>query len=219
MSHLLAFALVGLIAVAVPGPDFAVVTRNALLNRRFGIFTVGGIGTGLALHAILASVGLSALLLASATAFSVVKVAGALYLAWLGIQSLASVVRARRSSGSTKVPPTTPLAKKSRGSSRPSSARVAFRQGLLTNVLNPKAVFFFISLLPQFVPDGGSIAGWTALFGLTQVLIALVWFSVVAMLVATVSSALTRPRVSLAIDSFTGMAFIGFAARLAFLRR
>ena len=134
--ELLPFLAVSLLVIAVPGVDMALVTQQVLVHgRRAGLFAVVGIGTGSALQATAATLGLSALLAASHTAFVVLKAAGAVYLVWLGVQAL---WRARASAGE-------PAAATSAGGGSPWRS---FRAGLLTNLLNPKIVVFYVTFLP-----------------------------------------------------------------------
>src|ERR1044071_2920286 len=134
------FAVAALLLIMVPGPDQALITRNALVGGgRAGLLTMTGGVLGVAVHATAAAVGLSALLLASSTAFTVLKLVGAAYLVWLAVQMLRSAVRSRRedAEGDVPVPPV-------RGSAY-------LRQGFLSNALNPKVALFFVTFLPQFL--------------------------------------------------------------------
>ncbi len=127
-----------------PGPDFLLIAKNALNHdMRAALSTVAGISTGICVHAILAASGLAVLLAVSTNAFRVILVAGALYLAYLGVRLLLSLREERQ------------LAE---GDATPKSGAAAFREGLLTNLLNPKVVVFFSSMLAQFVtPDSPPI--------------------------------------------------------------
>jgi threonine/homoserine/homoserine lactone efflux protein len=98
------------------------------------------------------------------------------------------------------------------------TARAAYTQGLLTNVLNPKAVLFFLSLMPQFIPAGGSVVAWTMLLTAILIAAALSWFALVAVLVVQLRGVLTRPRVARTVEGTTGAVFIGLAGRLALER-
>jgi threonine/homoserine/homoserine lactone efflux protein len=211
VSILISFCLVSWLAALVPGPDFAIVTRNALVSRRFGVATAGGIASGLAVHAGLATAGLSAILLTSATAFTILKVLGAVYLAVLGLQALLAAVRHESGGGEGRSP--------TLGFTKPRSSRGAMAQGLLTNVLNPKVVIFFLSLLPQFIPDNGSVATWTPLLAACTVVVAFTWFTVVSLLIGAFRSWLARPRVARSIEGVTGVTFLGFGAKLALQSR
>ena len=144
LSSFLAFLGVSALVIATPGPDTALTIRNTLLGgRRGGVFTALGIVTGQAIWAVATSVGIVALLVASEPLFLAVKYAGAAYLVWLGLQSLRAAFR----------PATGPSA---RATTRPLTPSVAFSQGMVSDLGNPKIAAFFTSLLPQFVPPGSS---------------------------------------------------------------
>ena len=143
-AHLLAFTLAALALAAVPGPGILYVLARSLGGgRQVGLRSSLGTGLGGCAHVVAAAAGLSALVAASALAFSVVRYAGAAYLLWLGIRTLATAT----------APPPSALA--AGGSS---DAR-AFRQGVLTEALNPKTALFFVTFLPQFCqPENGPLA-------------------------------------------------------------
>jgi threonine/homoserine/homoserine lactone efflux protein len=230
VSQLVAFAVVAILAVMTPGPDFAIVTRAALTGgRRAGVLATLGIGTGLLVHASAAAAGLSVVIATSAAAFTVVKLAGAVYLVVLGVGALRGALRRRRDpdpqAASTATALATPdAAGRGRGSFRTARAAYvsargrSYLQGLLTNVLNPKAVLFFLSLMPQFIPAGGSVLAWTMLLSAIVVAAALAWFALVALLVVQLRGILARPRVARAVEGTTGAVFIGLAGRLALER-
>src|SRR5262249_44460319 len=147
------FLAVAVVVVVTPGVDTALVTRNALLyGRAAAVATAVGVNVGIAFWTVAASIGLAAVVAASAEAFTAVKLAGAVYLVYLGVQA----IRASRRSGREHAEPTT---------REPITRRIAFRQGLVSNLLNPKIAVFFTSLLPQFVGDGGVVAVRLALLG------------------------------------------------------
>lgn len=126
-TQLLAFAGIALLLEATPGPDFAVVVPNAITSRRAGLATALGVAAGLATHAGIAAAGLFALLIASETAFTIVKVIGVGFLVWLGIRSIWAARHGRHNHNDEPAKPVVPV--------RPSTA---FRKGLLVNVLIPK---------------------------------------------------------------------------------
>jgi threonine/homoserine/homoserine lactone efflux protein len=222
VSHLVAFALVALLAVMTPGPDFAIVTRASLAGgRRAGVLATLGIGTGLLVHASAAAAGLSVVIATSAVAFTVVKLIGAVYLLVLGVLALRGALRRRRDPDPDAAAAVEALVTPGRpGPGRRSfrTARAAYTQGLLTNVLNPKAVLFFLSLMPQFIPAGGSVVAWTMLLTAILIAAALSWFALVAVLVVQLRGVLTRPRVARTVEGTTGAVFIGLAGRLALER-
>ena len=141
MGGLLAFLAVAALVIVTPGPDTAITIRSTLLGgRRAGVMTACGVISGKACWSLAASAGVTALLVASEPAFLAVKLAGAAYLVWLGAQALWSAVH--------RVPVSGPLA--DGGSAARLAPRLAYRQGLVSDLGNPKMAAFFTSLLPQF---------------------------------------------------------------------
>jgi RhtB (resistance to homoserine/threonine) family protein len=203
LTHLLAFAGIVLLAAMAPGPDFAIVIRQSVVSGvRSGMAAALGVGAGVFVWAVSAAVGVAALLAASATAFTVVKVVGAAYLLYLGIRALRAATRRDDETDA--------------GSTERADATVwtSFRQGLITNVLNPKAAAFFVALMPQFV-GGDSAYGATLLLAGIAGATAIAWFCVLANLVGAVRRLLTRPAVRRAIDAVTGTALVALGIRLA----
>ncbi|MGI5165164.1 LysE family translocator [Spirillospora sp. CA-253888] len=204
---MLAFALASVVLVLIPGPDQALITKSSLTGgRAAGIMTTLGGVLGLGVHATMAAVGLSALLLASATAFTVMKVVGAAYLVWMGVQTLRAAARSRREGRPAEAEAVRAPVRKA----------VALRQGFLSNVLNPKVALFFVTLLPQFL-DAGGTAPWAQAL-LLSLIFAAVYFAYFALYVAAVDRLgrwLRRPRVKAGIERVTGVLLIAFAVRLA----
>lgn len=202
----LTFALAALVLIMIPGPDQALITRSALVGgRSAGLLTMLGGVLGVTVHATGAAVGLSALLLASAQAFTVLKIVGAAYLLWMGVQTLRAAARSRRDPEATDSP---------RTRLRPSTA---LRQGFLSNALNPKVALFFVTFLPQFLPTdgaGGARAHALLLSGVFAVLF-VGWFSLYVVLVDGLGRVLRRPRVKAGIERATGVLLVAFAVSLA----
>ena len=200
--HLLPFLAVSAIVIVTPGVDMAVVTKNALLHGRAAAqATALGITLGIVVWTFAAALGLAALIAASAPAFTAIKLAGALYLVFLGLQAL------RRSRGAA---PT----------ARPAPARgTALRQGLASNLLNPKIAVFFTSLLPQFVDAHHATAQDLLLLGALFNTMGVVWLLSYATLAARGRDVLGRPAVKRVIDRLSGIALVGLGARLALERR
>jgi len=193
-----ALAFLGLSAVVIvtPGQDTALTIRNTLGGgRRGGVFTAAGVAAGQATWTIAAAAGVAALLQASEPAFVAVRLAGAAYLVYLGAQTLLGAARGR---GRLHRP-------------RRSTDRGSFRQGLLSNLGNPKMAIFFTSLLPQF---GTSFAGMLAL-GLVFCAMTFLWLTAYSVAVARAGDVLRRPRVRRIVDAITGAALAAFGVRLA----
>lgn len=191
ISHLLVFAGIVLVAAMAPGPDFLVVMRNsATTGRRIGVVTAVGVALGVFVWATAAALGVAAVLAASATAFTVVKIAGAAYLLYLAVRALWSAWRGDQA-------PSFGVGR------QPIAAAAAFRQGLFTNLLNPKASIFFIALMPQFVSGAHRVTSalWLALVALTVVC---AWFSTVANVVGLLRRFFERSAVRRSLDAVTG---------------
>ena len=201
------FLALSILLIVMPGPDTAMVTKNALLGgRRSGIYCALGVTIGLTVWSIAAAAGLAALLQASEVAFVTLKIAGAIYLIWVGVQMLrARDLTAAASSAGHGV------AVRSGGK--------ALRQGLLCDLSNPKVAVFFTSFLPQFVHGSGPAFPVLLALGLAFALLTLLWLIGYSVAVGQASGVLRRPRVRKTLDRITGIVLIGFGIRLAFERR
>ncbi|HEY7598215.1 MAG TPA: LysE family translocator [Actinophytocola sp.] len=203
VTQLLALGGVVLLAAMSPGPDFVIVTRNAMLSgRRAGMACAAGIAVGVFTWAVVTALGISGLLAASAVAFTVVKLAGAAYLVLLGIRAL---LAARR--GGYEPPPDS-------GDRANRGVLAAFRQGLVTNLLNPKVAVFFTALLPQFVPASSTAADHLLLGGVAAT-VSLLWFVVLSNVVSVLRRFLTTSRVRRTIDAVTGTLLVALGLRIA----
>jgi threonine/homoserine/homoserine lactone efflux protein len=181
------------------------VIRSALSRgRRAGLLTMLGICCGLFVHATLSALGLSVVLVQSASAFEIVKLAGACYLGYLGVQSLRSAAR--------PAPPQDPQL-------RPLGARRAFVEGLLNNVLNPKVAVFYLAFLPQFIRPGDPVLARSLLLAGIHFVQGVLWLSLVASFVGRIRPALARPGPRRAVESVTGVVLVAFGVRLALERR
>ena len=198
MTELVAFLGVSAIVIATPGPDTALTIRNTLMGgRRAGIFTALGVSSGQAIWTLATAAGIAALLAASEPAFLAVKIVGSAYLVWLGLQAILAAVRGHAR----------PVVRAPRSSS--------YRQGLLSNLANPKMAAFFPSLLPQF---GGSF--WLLLaLGLTFCLLTLAWLTAYAIVVSRAGDFLGRPAIRRAVEAVTGVVLVALGLRLATERR
>jgi RhtB (resistance to homoserine/threonine) family protein len=207
-THLLVFIGVAALVIIIPGPDTAVVTRNVLVHgRRAAIGTSFGVSAGLAVWTVAAAVGVASLVRASAVAFTVLKLIGALYLMWLGLQAL----RAARHASDEQDP---------RLASRPALSPLGgFRQGLFSDLANPKIGVFFTSLLPQFVDPGRPVLLPFLVLGAVFVLMTVLWLCAYCLVAARAAQTLQRPTVKAALDRFTGIVLIAIGLRLATERR
>jgi threonine/homoserine/homoserine lactone efflux protein len=196
MTEILAFLAVAAVVIVTPGQDTALVVRATLAgDRRAGLRTAVGVVCGQAIWAVAASAGVAALLVASEPAFVALKLLGAGYLVLLGVQALLAASRSRIDAEAPK----------------PEADGHEVRQGLLSNLANPKMAVFFSSLLPQFAD---TFAGLLAL-GLCFCALTLLWLSAYAAALAHVGEALRRPRVRRTIEAVTGTALVALGVRLA----
>ncbi len=205
-GHALALFMLATITLNLtPGPDMLYVIANSVGGgRKAGVAAALGVGGGCAVHTLAAAAGLSALLMSSATAFDIVRFAGAAYLVFLGVQSLRSGAHAI-------------------GSVERREARVwsAFQQGVATNVLNPKVAIFFLAFLPQFVdPSRGSAVWQFVLLGTIFNISGTTVNTLVALAAGNLGNWLhRRPRLARAQQWFTGGVFLALGARLALVGR
>jgi threonine/homoserine/homoserine lactone efflux protein len=188
-AQLIAFTGVAAGMVAMPGADFTVVVRNALVSRRAGVACALGITGGLLLHTALAVAGVAAVLTAVPALFRTLQLLGGAYVLYLGARTLRSLGRSREPEADAE---------------RPGPGARPLRQGFVTNALNPKAPITFLSLLPQFVPAGSPAMPRTLLLALIVVVLALVWFPAVALLVDRLGRWLRGPRAARAVEAVTG---------------
>jgi len=200
-------ALAHLLAVASPGPDFAIVVRQSLAQgRRTAIWTSLGIGAAILLHVSYSLLGIGLLLRSSETWFNVVKFAGAAYIAWLGVQSLRSRPRESMASATTIDAGNVSASVAQRG---------AFVAGFLTNTLNPKATLFFISLFAMIVsPQTPKLV--QSLYGVWMAVATAAWFSIVSVLFTRGDIRRRFLRHGHWIDRALGVVFLGLAVSLAF---
>jgi RhtB (resistance to homoserine/threonine) family protein len=203
-----AFTVVAAAMTLSPGPDTFLVVRNSMRGGRHdGWLTVLGICSGLYVHALLSAVGVSAIVAQSAAAFAVMKVAGACYLAWLGIQSLRS---ATRKSGDA-APANAATAQVPAGRS--------FREGFLTNLLNPKVIVFYLALLPQFISPGDAVLAKSVLLTAIHFLQGILWLGFVAWGVDRSRRFFLRPALRRFMDALCGTILVALGLRLVLEQR
>ncbi len=202
--ELLAFCGVAAVLVVTPGPDMALVARNALVAGRDAVpVTVLGICAGILVHAMAAAIGLSALLRASATGYAVVKVAGGAFLVYLGIQAWRAS-RRDEDGGEWML-----------GPARRFAGGGAFRQGFLTNVLNPKLVVFFISVLPAFASPDGSFFAQVVILASIHLALTLAWLLTYGNAIARVGEVMRTPRIRHFLERLSGTILIALGLRVA----
>jgi threonine/homoserine/homoserine lactone efflux protein len=199
VAELAAFLVLAAVVICTPGQDTALTIRNALVGgRRAGIGTALGVALGQAVWTCAAAAGAVALLRASQPAFTALRLIGAAYLVYLGLQALLAAFRRHSEQQGTS----------GRGSTTPEHA---LRQGLLSNLANPKMAVFFTSLLPQF---GEAFATLLSL-GLLFSLLTFLWLAAYGIVVARARLFLGRERVRRAFDAFTGVVLLALGLRLA----
>lgn len=209
MRDALAFAGVAAVVILIPGPDMALVLRNGLAyGRRSALETAVGINAGLLVWALAAALGIAALLEASASAFTVLKLAGAAYLVVLGVRALREAWRGAS-------PPPGPDA----SGPHPRRVHSAIRQGFLSNVLNPKIALVFTTLIPQFVEPGDPVVARTILLAAIFIAMGLVWLTSYALLIAQAGGLLRRQVFRRALNAAVGTVLTAFGVRLALERR
>ena len=207
IHHYWLFIATAIVLVITPGQDtFFILGRSLSGGRASGVAAALGVTAGSMIHTLAAALGLSALLATSPTAFMAVKFAGAAYLIYIGIRALAT--RATRLPGDTSA-------------SGDDGRWSAFRQGIVTNVLNPKVALFFLALMPQFIEATSShkVAAFLAL-GVSFMTLGVIWCLVLAIAAAELRGAfLRRPSMASVLNKVAGAMFIGLGLKLATARQ
>ncbi|HCV38696.1 LysE family translocator [Pseudomonas vlassakiae] len=202
-DNLIAFTLAATLLTLTPGLDTALILRTATVEgRKEGVRAALGINAGCLLWGAAVAFGLGALIAVSELAYNILKYCGAAYLAWLGLNML---LRPRQS-----------LAPAGEDGQRAGSW---FLKGLMGNLLNPKVGIFYVSFLPQFIPQGQPLVAWT--FGLVSihVVLGLLWAMLLIGATRPLAGLLRRDKVIQWMDRATGLIFVLFAARLALGKR
>ena len=197
------FCLSAVLLSITPGPDTIYILGRAISQgRHSGIASVFGISTGVLIHTIAAAIGLSTILAASALVFKIIKLIGAAYLIYLGI----TLFLASKDTGAL-----------SKNNSSARSFWKIYRQGVITNVLNPKVALFFLSFLPQFIdPNHGNVISFIFL-GLVYVFICTIWYLIFAGFSSAIAIAFKKnPLWIHTINKISGCIFIGLGLSLAF---
>jgi RhtB (resistance to homoserine/threonine) family protein len=210
-NQILAFTGIAAILTLSPGADTMLVMRSVFTRgQQAGLLTSLGICSGLFFHATLSALGLSLILVRSATAFEIVKLVGACYLIYLGSQSLWHAFR----NGASKLSTVEATATK-----QEKHWWQSFLEGLLTNVLNPKVAIFYLAFLPQFISPSDSVLAKSLLLAGIHFILGIIWLSLVTMFLSRMRALLTHPHVQPAIEATAGAVLIAFGARLAMERR
>lgn len=210
LSLLAPFLLGSLIVTVVPGADMALVTRQVLRGGRpLAHRTIVGNLAGLVVHGSACAAGLSAALLASATAYDAVRLAGAAYLVFLAIQAFRDRGHLATAAGDASAPPR-----------RFDRLAGAATQGFVSTVLNPKPALFFLAFVPQFTdPEAGRVGLQIATLTAIHIVIGAIWLTVYAALVDRAATALTRPRVRVILQRSMGAVLLALGLRVALERR
>lgn len=198
---IIAFTAVAALLTVTPGVDMALVTRTALeRGPRPARFTAAGICSGLLVWAALSAVGVAALLATSAEVYAALRLAGAAYLVWLGIQGLVRAAGPDRADA-------------------PRAEGSPFRTGLLTNLLNPKIAVFYTTFLPQFIGRHDPVLAMSLLLASIHAALSLIWLSGYGSVVARAGDFLRRGRARRALDAVSGSVLVALGVRLALERR
>lgn len=193
-----------LLIIISPGPDFVyVITQGIARGRWAGMLSALGISTGLLCHTLLAALGLTALVMASPLGFDAARYAGAAYLGYLGVKSW-------RSRGILAI-------ERQSFEANPMGAVSILRQGMLTNLLNPKALLTFLAFVPQFVTGSDHRAAQVITLGVSLAVIGACWFSVVGYCSGMMGEWFTNPRSARLINRATGCVLIGLGIRLVLM--
>jgi threonine/homoserine/homoserine lactone efflux protein len=205
LGQIAAFTAAATLVTITPGADMALVARRAITDGwRRASLTSAGVVTGLLVHATASAVGISAILVRSATAFTALKILGACYLVVLGILSFRAARRTAREPAERGV-----------GERPPRSGRTSFVQGFLNNVLNPKPALFYLAFLPQFFEPGDPVVTLTGILVAIHIAISIAWLVTWGWLVSRTSGALAGPRWRAALERVTGTVLIALGLRLA----
>ena len=198
-AEFLAFAVV---LVLIPGPDFAVVTKNTLVGgRRRGRWTALGVSSSNLVQGTAAAFGLSALIVRVQPLFEAIKWAGVGYLAYLGAQAIRSALRGQYQ----------PVDEADAGTAR---GLAGWRQGFISNITNPKVLVFYLAVLPQFLTPGAGL-GWLLVLAWSHAVLSLSYLLVLVTGLHGARRLLMRRKVRRGLDATTGAVLLGFSARLA----
>ncbi|MBW1670551.1 MAG: LysE family translocator [Deltaproteobacteria bacterium] len=204
-SQLITFVAVTLVLTVTPGVDTFIIMRNVLRGGpKDGFYTAIGICSGLFVHASLSAFGISVILVRSAVFFNFVKMAGAIYLVWLGLSSIYGAMRHKNSFEYTQsaVPKEKLYPTKS------------LREGLLSNVLNPKPAVFYLAFFPQFINHGDPVFVKTMFLASIQFVIGISWLIMLSFFVSQVKNYIEKPSIKKALDTLSGSILIAFGIKI-----
>lgn len=208
--HIIAFAVVAGVLTLTPGADTMLVIRNVLRGGRTdGVITTLGICSGLFVHATLSALGISILLTQSSAAFEIMKLVGACYLGWLGVQSLVRALRQRTTSSEGA----RPLAR------TPVRVRRSFLEGFLSNVLNPKVAVFYLALLPQFIAPTDAALNKSLILAGIHFVEGLLWLALLAVAIDRARRWFVESNIKRWLEGVCGVMLIGLGGRLALERQ
>ncbi len=211
-AQTLAFIGVAALLTVTPGADTMLVMRSVITRgQQAGLLTTLGICMGLFVHATLSGLGLSFILVQSATVYELVKFAGACYLIFLGVQSIWQALRREPAD-------TTPTDRLARAAAAPTWQR-SFLEGMLSNVLNPKVAVFYLAFLPQFMSPGDPVLARSVLLAGIHFVMGVAWLSALVFFLGKIGAFLSRPSVRKNLEATTGTILIGFGVGLALERR
>ena len=205
MVNFYAFVMLCVFLIILPGPDTAIVTKNTISVGKFGgLKSALGTCCALCIHTSAAVLGLSAIIMKSALLFSVFKYVGAVYLLYLGVKALWSLKNKDETAASVEV-----------NTKKQHKSTSCFKQGFLTNMLNPKQAVFFLTFLPQFVESGSNTFFPFLILGITYIVLTAVWFLLYVSLINRISAFMKRPNTKKFIEGITGTILIVFGIKLA----
>lgn len=209
-SSWLTFTGIAALLTITPGADTVLVIKNTVsCGKREALFTALGICSGLLVHALASTIGLSVILAQSAEAYNAVRALGAGYLIYLGARSLWTAYRGSDSTGIEGVG-------SSSASSNPRSAKAHYFEGLLCNILNPKVAIFYLTFLPQFIdPIAGAVALQGVLLASIHVIQGVIWLAVCAYSVNRMRAIMAKPSIRRRIEALSGAVLMAFGAKLA----
>lgn len=204
MENFYLFIIMCIFLIILPGPDTAIATKNTVtFGKNGGLKTALGTSCALLIHTSAAVLGLSAIIAKSALLFSAFKYVGAVYLIYLGVKTLWSIKK-KGEAASVEMNTKSQFLNTS-----------CFKQGFLTNILNPKVAVFFLTFLPQFVDSGSNNFLPFLIMGITYTILTAVWFLVYVSLINQISAFMKKPKTQNIIEGITGSILIGFGIKLA----